>query len=90
MPFSDWGVGFGFALMNAWRTGKCPPRSPGWPADPGTEESNLHFSRHARTFRPAFANGWLANTLGWGYYALIVVAALAAIPLYLVTAGGSL
>jgi Mn2+/Fe2+ NRAMP family transporter len=43
-----------------------------------------------RTFMREHANGWLANTLGWAYYALIVVAALAAIPLYLVTSGGSL
>ena len=43
-----------------------------------------------RTFMREHANGWLANTLGWGYYALIVVAALAAIPLYLVTSGGKL
>ena len=38
----------------------------------------------------AHANGWLAKTLGWGYYALIVVAAVAALPLYFVTAGGKL
>jgi Mn2+/Fe2+ NRAMP family transporter len=43
-----------------------------------------------RTFMREHANGWLANTLGWGYYALIVLAALAAIPLYLATSGGQL
>jgi hypothetical protein len=42
------------------------------------------------TFMRDKANGVLANTMGWGFYALIVVAALAAIPLYLLTAGGKL
>ncbi len=43
-----------------------------------------------RTFMADKANGVLSNTLGWIYYALIVVAALAAIPLYLLTSGGKL
>jgi manganese transport protein len=33
-------------------------------------------------------NGRLAKALGWGFYALIVVAAVAALPLFLVTSGG--
>lgn len=43
-----------------------------------------------RTYMRAHANGPLAKTLGWGFYAIIVVAALAALPLYLVTSGGAL
>jgi Mn2+/Fe2+ NRAMP family transporter len=43
-----------------------------------------------RNFMRDKANGVLSNTLGWAYYALIVCAALAAIPLYLVTSGGQL
>jgi Mn2+/Fe2+ NRAMP family transporter len=43
-----------------------------------------------RTFMREHANGVLANTLGWVYYALIAIAAIAAIPLYLVTSGGKL
>lgn len=43
-----------------------------------------------RVFMRDHANGALANTLGWAFYALIVLAALAAIPLYLVTSGGQL
>jgi hypothetical protein len=43
-----------------------------------------------RTFMRDTKNGWLANTLDWGYYAVIVLAALAAIPLYLITDGGKL
>jgi Mn2+/Fe2+ NRAMP family transporter len=43
-----------------------------------------------RTFMREHANGVLANTLGWAYYALIVLAAIAAIPLYLATSGGKL
>ena len=43
-----------------------------------------------RNFMRDKANGVLSNTLGWIYYALIVCAALAAIPLYLITDGGKL
>jgi len=41
-----------------------------------------------RTYMHAHANGVLAKTLGWGFYALIVVAAVAAVPLFLITSGG--
>ena len=43
-----------------------------------------------RTFMRDKANGVLSNTLGWFYYGVIVLAALAAIPLYLLTSGGKL
>jgi manganese transport protein len=33
-------------------------------------------------------NGWLANSLGWFYFVLISVAAIAAIPLLITTHGG--
>jgi Mn2+/Fe2+ NRAMP family transporter len=36
------------------------------------------------------ANGRLAKTLGWGFYAIIVIAAVAALPLFLITSGGTL
>jgi hypothetical protein len=32
----------------------------------------------------------LANTLGWAFYVLIVIAAIAALPLYFLTSGGKL
>jgi Mn2+/Fe2+ NRAMP family transporter len=35
-----------------------------------------------------YANRWLSNGFGIAFYALLVSAALAAIPLYLITAGG--
>jgi Mn2+/Fe2+ NRAMP family transporter len=35
-----------------------------------------------------FKNGWLAGTLGWIYFVVICIAALAAIPLLIVTHGG--
>jgi Mn2+ and Fe2+ transporters of the NRAMP family len=35
-----------------------------------------------------FANGWLADILGWIYFVIIVLAALAAIPLLIITHGG--
>ena len=41
-------------------------------------------------YMQSHANGALAKILGWGYYALIVVAAVAALPLYFVTSGGGL
>jgi len=41
-----------------------------------------------RRFMRSHANGMLSKILGWGYYALIVIAAIAALPLYLLTAGG--
>jgi Mn2+/Fe2+ NRAMP family transporter len=34
------------------------------------------------------ANGMLANTLGWFYLVAITLAALAAVPLFLLTHGG--
>jgi hypothetical protein len=35
------------------------------------------------------ANGLLANTFGWLYFAILLVVSLAAIPLMLVTDGGA-
>jgi manganese transport protein len=43
-----------------------------------------------RTYMRVHANGLLSKTLGWSFYALIVVAALAALPLFLLTSGGQL
>ena len=34
------------------------------------------------------ANGWVANLLGWAFYAALVAAAVAALPLYFLTSGG--
>jgi manganese transport protein len=42
-----------------------------------------------RTFMGERANGMLANTLGWLYFAIILLVALAAIPLMLITDGGA-
>jgi Mn2+/Fe2+ NRAMP family transporter len=42
-----------------------------------------------RRFMRSHANGVLSKTLGWGYYGLIVLAAVAAFPLWLLTSGGS-
>ena len=41
-----------------------------------------------RKYMRKHANGPIAKTLGWVYYALIVVAAVAALPLYFLTSGG--
>ena len=43
-----------------------------------------------RTYMRAHANGILSKTLGWGFYVLIVIAAIAALPLFLITSGGQL
>ncbi len=42
-----------------------------------------------RHFMKSHANGPLSKLLGWSYYALILVAAVVALPLYLLTSGGS-
>jgi manganese transport protein len=44
--------------------------------------SDHHFMQEHR-------NGVIANSLGWAYFAVIVVAALAAVPLFILTGGGS-
>jgi Mn2+/Fe2+ NRAMP family transporter len=41
-----------------------------------------------RNFMREHRNGLLANGVGWIYFAVIVVAALAAVPLFLLTSGG--
>jgi manganese transport protein len=41
-----------------------------------------------RSFMGRYANKWLAKSLGWLYFALVTAAAIAAIPLYLLTSGG--
>jgi manganese transport protein len=43
--------------------------------------SDHHFMREHR-------NGMIANGLGWGYFVVIVVAAVAAVPLFVLTSGG--
>ena len=35
-----------------------------------------------------YANGWIANTLGWGFLVIVSLAAVAAIPLLVLTHGG--
>jgi len=42
-----------------------------------------------RQYMREHTNGWLAKSLGWFYFAIITIAALAAIPLYLLTSGGN-
>jgi Mn2+/Fe2+ NRAMP family transporter len=41
-----------------------------------------------RKYMGEAVNGWLANVLGVGFYGLLVLAAVAALPLYLITSGG--
>jgi hypothetical protein len=36
-----------------------------------------------------YANGRFANILGWLYFAVITVAAVAALPLFILTSGGN-
>ena len=43
-----------------------------------------------RTYMRAHANGVISKTLGWGFFVLIVIAAVAALPLFLITSGGQL
>ena len=41
-----------------------------------------------KSYMGSYANKWLAKGLGWIYFAIVTAAALAAIPLYLLTSGG--
>jgi manganese transport protein len=41
-----------------------------------------------KAYMGQYANGPLAKGLGWGYFIVVTVAAVAAVPLYLLTAGG--
>jgi Mn2+/Fe2+ NRAMP family transporter len=41
-----------------------------------------------KSYMREHANKWLAKGLGWTYFIVVTVAAMAAIPLYLLTAGG--
>ena len=41
-----------------------------------------------KSYMGQYANKWLATGLGWLYFAIVTIAALAAIPLYLLTSGG--
>ena len=41
-----------------------------------------------KAFMGKYANKWLANGLGWFYFAAVCAAAVAAIPLYVLTSGG--
>jgi Mn2+/Fe2+ NRAMP family transporter len=41
-----------------------------------------------RGFMREYANKWLAKGLGWIYFVLVTAAAVAAVPLYLLTSGG--
>jgi Mn2+/Fe2+ NRAMP family transporter len=50
----------------------------------------LLLAANDRTFMADKKNGIFASTLGWFYYLVIVLAALAAIPLYVLTSGGKL
>jgi Mn2+/Fe2+ NRAMP family transporter len=42
-----------------------------------------------RTFMGSHTNGLFANVLGWLYFAIILVVAVAAVPLMLITQQGS-
>jgi Mn2+/Fe2+ NRAMP family transporter len=41
-----------------------------------------------RSYMGGYANKWLAKGLGWLFFVIVTVAAVAAIPLYVLTSGG--
>ena len=41
-----------------------------------------------KSFMGQYANKWLAKGLGWIYFAVVTITAVAAVPLYLITSGG--
>jgi len=42
-----------------------------------------------KSYMREHANKWLAKGLGWLFFVIVTCAAIAAIPLYLLTSGGS-
>jgi len=41
-----------------------------------------------KSYMREYANKWLAKSLGWLFFVIVTIAAIAAIPLYILTAGG--
>ncbi|HZU51223.1 MAG TPA: divalent metal cation transporter [Sphingomicrobium sp.] len=41
-----------------------------------------------KSYMGSYANKWLANGLGWTFLLIVTIAAIAAVPLYLLTSGG--
>jgi len=41
-----------------------------------------------KNYMRGYANKWLAKILGWLFFVIVTIAAIAAIPLYVLTAGG--
>ena len=41
-----------------------------------------------KSYMGAYVNKWLAKSLGWFFFAVVTVAAIASVPLYLLTSGG--
>jgi Mn2+/Fe2+ NRAMP family transporter len=41
-----------------------------------------------KSFMGQYANKWLAKGMGWIYFVIVIAAAIAAVPLYLMTSGG--
>ena len=41
-----------------------------------------------KSYMGKYANKWLAKSLGWAFFVIVSLAAVAAIPLYLLTSGG--
>jgi Mn2+/Fe2+ NRAMP family transporter len=41
-----------------------------------------------KSYMGQYANKWLAKGLGWLYFGIVTAAAIAAVPLYLLTSGG--
>ena len=41
-----------------------------------------------KSYMGQYANKWLATALGWFFFVIVTIAAIAAIPLYILTSGG--
>jgi Mn2+/Fe2+ NRAMP family transporter len=41
-----------------------------------------------KSYMGQYANKWLAKGLGWLFFVIVTIAAIAAIPLYILTSGG--
>ena len=41
-----------------------------------------------KSYMRQYANKWLAKSLGWFFFGVVTITAIAALPLYLLTSGG--
>ena len=69
-------------------TGNAPGGPSRWNSERTGQWEPLMLLAGDRSYMGEYANKWLAKGLGWPFFVIVTIAALAAIPLYLLTSGG--